>query len=203
MIIRQVEVVVTVQSLSRVRLSATSWTAARQASLSITIFQSLLTLMSIELVMPSNHLILGRPLLFLPSISPSVRVISNESAFRIRWPKDWSFSFNISPSNERPGLISSRMLCSQWWTANWKPAILKTGLWFASSTSPRVNLQHHSQVILFLLLTSNRSPIPFNLWQKCWETPLLFLSVSCSYLQHVDSYHKLINNFYHSSFSPV
>ena len=98
-----------VQSLSRVRLFATLWTAARQASLSITNSQSLPKLMSIESVMPSNHLILCRPLLLLPSIFPSIRVFSSESALRIRWPKYWSFSFNISPSNEHPGLISFRM----------------------------------------------------------------------------------------------
>ena len=98
-----------VQSLSCVRLFATPWTAARQASLSITNSRSLPKLMSIESVMPSNHLILCRPLLLLPSIFPSIRVFSNESAFRIRWPKYCSFSFNISPSNELPGLISFRM----------------------------------------------------------------------------------------------
>ena len=96
---------VVVQSLSHVRLFATPWTAARQTSLTFTISQSLLKLMSIELMMPSKHLILCRPLLFLPSIFPSTRVSSNESALRIRWPKYWSFSFNISPSNEHPGLI--------------------------------------------------------------------------------------------------
>ena len=94
-----------VQLLSHARLFATLWTAACQASLSITNSQSLPKLMSIESVMPSNHLILCRPLL-LPSIFPSIRVFSNESAFRIRWPKYCSFSFNISPSNEHPGLIS-------------------------------------------------------------------------------------------------
>ena len=88
--------------------SVTPWTAARQASLSITNSQSLLKLMSIELVMPSSHLILCHPLL-LPSIFPSIRVFSNESGLRIRWPKYWSFSFNISPSNKHPGLISFRM----------------------------------------------------------------------------------------------
>ena len=88
--------------------SATPWTAARQASLSITNSQSLLKLMSIESVMPSNHLILC-PLLFLPSIFPSIRVFSNESVLCIRWPKYWSFSFNISPSNEYTGLISFKM----------------------------------------------------------------------------------------------
>ena len=98
-----------VQSLSRVRLFVTSWTAARQASLSITNSWSLLKLMSIESVMPSNHLILCCPLLLLPSIFPSIRVFSNESALHIRWPKYWSFSFSISPSNEYSGLISFRM----------------------------------------------------------------------------------------------
>ena len=97
------------QSLSHVWLFATPWTAARQASLSITNSRSLPRLMSIESVMPSNHLILCRPLLLLPSIFPSIRVFSNELAFRIRWPKYWSFSFNIGPSNEHPGLISFRM----------------------------------------------------------------------------------------------
>ena len=98
-----------VQSLSRVRLFATRWTAACQASLSITNSWSLLRLMSIELVMPSNHLILCHPLLFLPSIFPSIKVFSNESTLHIRWPKYWSFSFSISPSNEYSGLISFRM----------------------------------------------------------------------------------------------
>ena len=102
-----------VQSLSCVRLFATPWTAARQASLSITNSWSLPKLMSIELVMPSNHSILCRPLLLLPSIFLSIGVFSNESALRIRWPNYWSFSFNISPSNEHPGLISFRMdLCN-------------------------------------------------------------------------------------------
>ena len=87
----------------------TPWTAAHQATLSITNSWSILKLMSIELVMPSNHLILCRPLLLLPSILPSIRVFSNESALHIRWPKYWSFSFNISPSNEHSGLISFRM----------------------------------------------------------------------------------------------
>ena len=94
-----------VQWLSRVRLFATQWTTARQASLSITNSQSLLKLMFIESVMPSNHLILCRPLLLLLSIFPSISVFSNKSVLHIRWPKHWSFSFNISPSNERPGLI--------------------------------------------------------------------------------------------------
>ena len=95
--------------LSRDRLFVTPWTAARQASLSIINFWSLPKLMSIELVMPSNHLIFCHPLLLPPSIFPSIRVFSNESALHTRWPNYWSFSFNISPSNERPGLISFRM----------------------------------------------------------------------------------------------
>ena len=98
-----------VQSLSHVRLFATPWTAASQASLSITDSWSLLELMSIESVMPSSHLILCRPLLLLPSIFPSIRVFSNKSALCITWPKYWSFSFNISPSKEHSGLISFRM----------------------------------------------------------------------------------------------
>ena len=99
-----------VQSLSRVRLFAASWTAAHQASSLFFInSQSLLKLMSIESVMPSNHFILCCPRFLLPSIFPSIRVFSNESGLCIRWPKNWSFSFNISPSNEYSGLISFRM----------------------------------------------------------------------------------------------
>ena len=98
-----------VQSLSRVRLFATPWTAARQASLSIMNSRSSLKLMSIESVMLSSHLILCRPLLLLPPIPPSIRVFSNESTLRMRWPKYCSFSFSISPSNECSGLISFRM----------------------------------------------------------------------------------------------
>ena len=98
-----------VQSLSCVRLFATSWIAAHQASLSITNSRSLLRLMPIESVLPSSHLILCCPRLLLPPIPPSVRVFSSESALHIRWPKYWSFSFSISPSNEHPGLISFRM----------------------------------------------------------------------------------------------
>ena len=100
---------VVVQSLSRVWLFMTPWTAARQASLSFTISQSLLKLMTIELVIPSNHLILCHPLLYLPSIFPSIRVFSSELALLIKWPKCWSFSFSISPSHEYSGLISFRI----------------------------------------------------------------------------------------------
>ena len=98
-----------IQSLSHVQLFETPWNAARQASLSITYSQSLYKLMSIESVMPSNCLILCYLFLLLPSIFPNIRVFSNKSALGIRWPRYWSFSFNISPSNEHPGLISFRM----------------------------------------------------------------------------------------------
>ena len=98
-----------VQSLSRVQLFVTLWTAPCQASLSITNSRSLPKLMSVESVMPSNHLILCRPLLLLPSIFPSIRVFSNESTLHMRWPDYWSFSFSIIPSKEIPGLISFRM----------------------------------------------------------------------------------------------
>ena len=118
-----------VQSLSRVWLFVTPWITARQASLAITNFRSSPKLMSIKSVMPSSHLILCRPLLLLPSIFSSIRVFSNESALHVRWPKYWSFSFNISPSNEYPGLISFRM--------DWLDLLAVQG-------TPRSLLQHHS-----------------------------------------------------------
>ena len=118
-----------VQSLSRVGLFVTPWTAAHQASLSITNSWNLLRLMSIESVMPSNHLILCRPFLLLPSIFPNIMVFSNESALRIRWPKYRSFSFNISPSNDHPGLISFRM--------DWLDLLAVQG-------TLKSHLQHHS-----------------------------------------------------------
>ena len=117
------------QSLSRVLLFVTPWTAARQAFLSITNSKNLPKLMSIESVMPSNHLILCHPLLLLPLIFPSIRVLSNESVLRIRWPKYWSFSFNISPSKEHSGLIFFRM--------DWLALLAVQG----TLKSP---LQHHS-----------------------------------------------------------
>ena len=98
-----------IQSFSRVRLFVTPWTVAGKASLSITNSRSLLKLMSIQSMMPSNHLIFCCPLLLPPSVFPSIRVFSNESALHIRWPKYWSFSFSISPSNEYSGLVSFRM----------------------------------------------------------------------------------------------
>ena len=118
-----------VQSHNCVQLFVTPWTAARQASLSITNSQSLPKLISIKSVMPSNHLILCRPLLLLPPILLSIRVFSNESAIRMRWPKYWSFSFSISPSNEYSGLISFRM--------DWLD-------FFAVQGTLKSFLQHHS-----------------------------------------------------------
>ena len=127
-----------VQSLSHVRLFATPWTAALQASLSLTNSWSLPKLMSIESVMPSNPLILCRPLL-LPSIFPSIRVFSNESVLRIRWPKYWSFSFNTSPSNEHSGLISFRM--------NWFDLLAVQG-------TLKSLVQHHSSKASVLLCSA-------------------------------------------------
>ena len=118
-----------IQSLSRVQLSVTSWTAARQPSVSITSSRSLLKLMSIESVTPSKHLILCHPLLLPPSIFPRIRGISHESALGIKWPKYWSFSFSISPSNEHLGLISFRM--------NWLDLLAVQG-------TLKSLLQHHS-----------------------------------------------------------
>ena len=118
-----------VQSLSRVRLFATPRTAARQASLSITISRSSLRLMSIESVMLCNHLILCHPLLLVPSVFPSIRVFSDESALRIRWPKHWSFSFNVSLSIEHSGLISFKM--------DWLDLLIVQG-------TLKSVLQHHS-----------------------------------------------------------
>ena len=128
-----------VLSISRVQLFATPWTAARQASLSITNSRSLPKLMSIESVMPSNYLILCRPRLLPPSIFPSIRVFSNESVLLIRWPKFWSFSFNISPSNGYSGLISFRM--------DWLDLLAVQG-------SFKSLLQHHSSKASVLQLSA-------------------------------------------------
>ena len=131
------------QSLSHVLLFATPWIVARQASLSITNSRSSLRLMSIESVMPSSHLILCRPLLLLPPIPPSIRVFSNESTLRMRWPKYWSFSFSIIPSKEHPGLISFRtdwldLLAVQGKEA--KVRAMKWPLWPVDTKSPQVCL---------------------------------------------------------------
>ena len=134
------------QSLSRVQIFVTPWTAAPQASLSIANCQSLPKPMSIESVMPSNHLILCRPLFLLPSIIPSIRVFSNELALRIRWPKYWSFGFSISPSNEYTGLISFRM--------DWLDLLAAQG-------TLKSLLQHHSSKALILY-----SPIKKNVFES-------------------------------------
>ena len=128
-----------VQSFSRVRLFATPWIAARQASLSITNSRNSPRLTSIESVMPSSHLILCRPLLLLPPIPPSIKVFSNESALRMRWPKYWSFSLTISPSNEHPGLISFRM--------DWLDLLAVQG-------THKSLLQHHSSTSALSFLRS-------------------------------------------------
>ena len=131
-------------SRSVVSDSATPWTSARQDSLPITNSQSLLKLMSIESVMPSNHLILHSPLLLLPSIFPSNRVFSNESSLHIRWPKYWRFSFSISPSNEHPGLISFRM--------DWLISLQSKGL---SRVFSNTTVQKHQFFSAHLSLQSN------------------------------------------------
>ena len=131
--------VVAIQSLGSVRLFMTPWIAARQASLSFTISSSLLKLMTIELVMPSSHLILCHSILLLPPIPPSIRVFSNESTLHMRWPKYWSFSFRISPSSENPGLISFRM---DWLDLLAVPETLKS------------LLQHHSSKASNLLCSA-------------------------------------------------
>ena len=144
----------TLQSLSRVRLFATPWTAASQTSLSITKFQSLLELMSVESVMPSNHLILCHPLLLLPSIFPNIRVFSSASVLHIRWPKCWSFSFSISPSNEYSGLISFRM---DWVVSPCSPKD-------SQESSPTPQFKSISSLVLSFLY----SPTPTSI-HNCWK----------------------------------
>ena len=134
-----------VQLLSRVRLFATPWITAHQASLSITISWSSLRLMSIEWVTPSSHLILCRPLLLLPPIPPSIRVFSDESTLRMRWPQYWSFSFSIIPSKEHPGLISFRM--------DWLDLLSEQG-------TLKSLLQHHSSKASILQVSV------FNFWKN-------------------------------------
>ena len=140
--------VVVVQLLSHVRLFATPWTAAHQASLSFTMSQSLLKIMSIELLMPSNHLILCHPL-HLPSDFLSIRVFFNESAFHIRWPKDWSFSFSINPSNENSGLISFRtdwfdLLAVQGLSRVFSNTTVQTHQFFSTQPSSQSNSHIHT-----------------------------------------------------------
>ena len=155
--------VVAVQSLSRVWLFAAPWTAAHQASLSFTISQSLLKFMSIELAMPSNYLILCRPLLLLPSIFPSIRVFSSELVLHIRWAQDWCFSFSISPSNEYSHLTSFR--------------IDRFDLLAIQGTLQSL-LQNHSSKASILWLSAFYGPIPTTIHDYCYWHPLFFLG-SC------------------------
>ena len=155
--------------------SATPWTAAHQASLSITNSQSLPKLMCIESVMPSNHLILCRPLLLPPSVFPSIRVFSNESVLRIRWAKFWSFSFSISPSNEHPGPISFRM---DWWDLLAVHGTLKSLLQHRSSKASI--LQRSAFFIVQLSYpymttekqkkNKNKTKHSFDCVDLCWQT---------------------------------
>ena len=153
-----------VQSLSHVRLFVTPWIAARQASLSITNSWSSLRLTSIELVMPSSHLILCCPLLLLPPIPPSIRVFSNESTLCMRWPKYWSFSFSIIPSKEIPGLISFRM--------DWLDLLTVQG-------TLKSLLQHHSSKGSILRrLAFFHSSLRMIIWMSCtWDLKLLLYPI--------------------------
>ena len=158
-----------VKSVSRVWLLATPWTAAHRASLSFPISQNFLRLMSIDSVMPSNHLILCRPLLFLPSIFPSIRVFSNESALRIGWPKYRSFSFSISPSNEYSWLISFRiidvMISDNGCGICVHVAAFPTLLVFRGITHPPEEIRQAEQVSSFLNLSQDpRGRRDFVLW---------------------------------------
>ena len=159
---------ISVQSLNSVRLFATPWTAARQASLSITNSQSLLKLMSIESVMPSNDFILCRPLLLLPSIFPSIRVFSNVSVLHIRHPEYWSFSFSTSPSYEYSGLISFRIDCSQFSRSVVSDSLRPHELQHARPPCPSPTPGVHS-----LTFTSIESVMPSSHLILC--LPLLFL----------------------------
>ena len=148
-----------VQLLNRVQLFATPWTAARQPSLSITKSRSPPKPMSIESVMPSNHLILCRPLLLLPSIFPRIRVFSHESTLYMRWPEYWSFSFSISPSNEHPGLISFRM---DWLDLLAVQGTLKSLLQHHSSKASI--LQHSALVSRGMVKLLNKITLKFSLY---------------------------------------
>ena len=144
-----------VQSLSHVQLFVTPWTTARQASLSITSIWSLFKLMSIESVMPSNHLTLCGPLLLLPSIFPSIRVFSSESVLCIRWPKDWSFSFSISPSNEYSGLTGFISLQCKGLSRVFSSTTVRKHQFFSAQPSSWSNSQIHiclRQVVVDRLL---------------------------------------------------
>ena len=157
-----------VQSLSRVQLFVTPWTTAHQASLSITNSQSLLKLTSIKSVIPSNHLVLCRPLLLPPSIFPSIRVFSSESLFHVRWPKYWSFSFSISPSNEYSGLVFFKI--------DWLDLLAVQG-------TLESLLQHHSSkasVLLWSAFFIVQLSHPYMITGKNHSFEIL-----CSYLQYI------------------
>ena len=149
-----------VQSLSHVRLFAIPWTAARQASLSITNSRSLPKLMSIELVMPSSHLILCCPLLLLPPIPPSIRVFSNESALHTKWPKYWNFSFSISPSNEYSGLISLKI---DWFDLLAVQGTFKSFLQHHNSKAPILHSAFFMVQVSLLYMTSGKT-IALTIW---------------------------------------
>ena len=163
-----------VQSLSHVQLFVTQWTAAHQASLSITNSRSLLRLMSIRSLMPSNHLILCCPLVLLPSIFPSIRVFSGESALRIRWPKYWSFSFNISPSNEYWGLISFRI---DWFDILAVQGTLKSLLQYHGSKASILHCSAFFIVQLSHPYTTTEKTIALTIWIFVSEVMSLLFNI--------------------------
>ena len=177
---------ISVQLLSRVRLFVTPWIAAHQAPLSITNSQSSLRLMSIESVMPSIHLILCSPLLLLPPIPPSIRVFSNESTLRMRWPNYWSFSFSVSPSKEIPGLISFRM---DWLDLLAVQGTLKSLLQHHSSKASII--RHLYLVISSVWLTVRRRPhsCPGASPSPCFVTIISF--IFCFFSIHISYIHSL------------
>ena len=183
---------VVVPLLSRVQLFATPWTAACQASLSFTISQSLLKLMSIESVMPSNHLILYHPLLLPPSIFPSVRVFSNESVLHIRWPKYWSFSFNISPSNEYLGLISFR---NDWYDLLAVQGTLKSLLQHHNLKASILQCSTFFIVQLSHLNTTTGKTIDLTIWTFVSKVISLFFSMLTSFVIAFLPRSKLSFNF--------
>ena len=156
-----------VQLLSHVQLFVTPWTVAYQASLSFTISQSFLKLVSIESMMPSNHLILYHPLLFLPSIFPSIRIFSSESALCIRWPKYWSFSFGISPSNEYSGLISFGI---HWFDLFAVQGTLKSLLQHHSLRASVLRCSAFFMVQLSYLYITTGKTIIFDLMDLFWQS---------------------------------
>ena len=168
--------IVVVQSLDHVQLFVTAWTAALWTSLSFTIPRSLLKLMSIDLVMPSNHLILCCPLLLLPSIFPSIRVFSNELALHIRWPKYWSFSFRISPSNEYFGLTSFRI---DWFHLLAVQGTLKSLLQHHSSKASVLPHSSFFMVQLSHLFMTTRKTTALTMWNFVGKVvSLLFNTLS-------------------------